>query len=149
VLPVIEYSITVPVPVDVAFLAFQNLDRLLHRGIYEEARWIEGAPWQVGSRIRYVTIKPVPATVGAVVTAISPPRSVDLLNHALGVTAEQHVSFGPDLHGGTRIRMTMALVGKSTELSDAELVQAIEFVTHDALDSIADLCRSNGAAASQ
>ena len=148
VLPVVEYSITVPVPVDAAFRAFQNLDRLLHRGIYEEAVWTEGTPWNVGSRIRYTITQPVRTTVAAVVTAISAPRSVDLLNHALGVTAEQHVSFGPDLHGGTRIRMTMTLVGKSTELSDAELLQAIEFVTHDALDTVAALCRGNNAAAS-
>ena len=148
VLPVVEYSITVPVPVDAAFRAFQNLDRLLHRGIYEEAIWTEGTPWNVGSRIRYTITQPVRTTVAAVVTAISAPRSVDLLNHALGVTAEQHVSFGPDLHGGTRIRMTMTLVGKSTELSDAELLQAIEFVTHDALDTVAALCRGNNAAAS-
>lgn len=148
-LPVVEYSITVPVPVDTAFRAFQNLDRLLHRGIYEEAVWTEGPPWQVGSRVRYTITQPVPTTVAAVVTAISAPRSVHLLNHALGVTAEQHVSFGPDLHGGTRIRMTMTLVGKSTELSDAELLRAIEFVTHDALDSVAVLCRGNSAAASR
>lgn len=148
-LPVVEYSITVPVPVDTAFRAFQNLDRLLHRGIYEEAVWTEGQPWNVGSRIRYTIIQPVPATVAAVVTAISAPRSVHLLNHALGVTAEQHVSFGPDLHGGTRIRMTMTLVGQSTVLSDDELIRAIEFVTHDALDSVAAFCRGNSAAASQ
>jgi len=147
-LPVIEYSITVPVPVDAAFRAFQNLDRLLHRGIYEEAIFTEGIPWQVGSRIRYSILQPLQTTVAAVVTAISPPRSVDLLNHALGVTAEQHVSFGPDLHGGTRIRMTMTLVGRPTDLSEAELLQAVEFVTHDALDSIAAFCQGNSAAAS-
>jgi hypothetical protein len=146
---VVEYSITVPVPVDTAFRAFQNLDRLLHRGIYEEAVWTEGAPWAVGSRLRYTIIQPVAATVAAVVTAISAPRSVHLLNHALGVTAEQHVSFGPDLHGGTRIRMTMTFVGQSTVLSDDELIRAIEFVTHDALDSVVALCRGNSSAASQ
>ena len=102
-LPSVEYSVTVPVPVDVAFHAFQNLDRLLNRGIYEEAAWTEGAPWQVGSRVRYLVVKPVRATISAVVMAISPPRSIDLINHALGVTAEQHISFGPDLKGGTRI----------------------------------------------
>jgi hypothetical protein len=148
-LPVVEYSITVPVAVDRAFRAFQNFDRLLHRGIYEEAVWTEGSPWQVGSRIRYTITQPIPATVAAVVTAISAPRSVHLLNHALGVTAEQYVSFGPDLRGGTRIRMTMTLVGQSTVLSDDDLVRAIEFVTHDALDSVATLCRGDSAAASQ
>lgn len=140
-LPSVDYSVTVPVPVDAAFRGFQTIERLLNRGVYEEAVWTEGQPWQVGSRLRYVIVQPVRATISAVVTAISPPRSVDLLNHALGVTAEQHVSFGPDLKGGTRVRMTMTLVGKSTELSENDLQQAATFVTHDALDSLVEYCR--------
>jgi hypothetical protein len=139
--PGVEYSVTVPVPVDAAFKAFQDLERLLHRGIYNEASWVEGEPWVVGSRIRYVIVKPVAATISAVVTSISPPRAVNLLNHALGVTAEQHVSFGPDLKGGTRIRMAMNLVGKSTELSESAVHDAVTFVVRDALDTITELCR--------
>jgi len=140
-LPRVEYSVTVPVPVDAAFKAFQNLERLLHRGIYNEASWTEGQPWAVGSRIRYVIVKPVATTISAVVTSISPPRAVSLLNHALGITAEQNVSFGPDLKGGTRIRMAMNLVGKSSELSDDAVHDAVTFIVWDALATITDLCR--------
>ena len=147
-LPRVEYSVSVPVPVDVAFQAFQDLERLLHRGIYDEASWIEGVPWQVGSRLRYVIVQPVRATVSAVVTSISPPRAVGLLNHGLGITAEQNVAFGPDLRGGTRIRMTMDFVGTSSELSDSDIQEAITFLTQDALDTIAALCRRRFSSAS-
>ena len=147
-LPRVEYSVSVPVPVDVAFQAFQDLERLLHRGIYDEASWIEGVPWQVGSRLRYVIVQPVRATVSAVVTSISPPRAVGLLNHGLGITAEQNVAFGPDLRGGTRIRMTMAFVGTSSELSESDIQEAITFLTQDALDTIAALCRRRFSSAS-
>jgi hypothetical protein len=140
-LPRVDYSVTVPVPVDAAFKAFQDLERLLHRGIYNEASWTEGKPWEVGSRVRYVIIKPVAATISGVVTSISPPRAVTLLNHALGVTAEELVSFGPDPKGGTRIRMVMNLVGKSPELSESEVHDAVAFIVKDALDTVADLCR--------
>jgi hypothetical protein len=140
-LPRVEYSVTVQVPVDAAFQVFLDLERLLHRGIYDEASWVEGAPWQVGSRVRYVISRPVPATISGVVTSISPPRAVSLLNHALGITTEQNVSFTPDLKGGTRVRMTMDLIGKSPELSDKAVVDAVTFVTRDALDSMAALCR--------
>lgn len=136
-----EYSVTAPVPVDVAFRAFQNFDRLLHRGIYEEVVWVEGEPWKVGSRLRYEVTRPVRASIAAVVTAFSPPRSIDLLNHALGVTAEQHVSFGPDLRGGTRIRATTTLVGKSSELSEVQLQEATAFLIRDALDTLVALCQ--------
>jgi hypothetical protein len=141
VLPDIDYSVSVPVSVDAAFASFQNLDRLLHRGIYDEAAWTEGAPWQPGSRLRYVISKPVRASVSAVVTSIRAPRSIDILNHALGITTEQHVSFGPDLKGGTRIRMTMTMIGKSPELSESEVKEAVTFITHDALDTVVADCR--------
>lgn len=139
--PDVDYAVNVAASVDAAFASFQNLDRLLNRGIYTEAVWTEGAPWQAGSRLRYALVKPVRATITAVVGAISPPRAVTILNHALGITAEQHVSFGPDLKGGTRIRMTMTLVGKSSELSDAEVKQAVTFITRDALDTVVADCQ--------
>jgi hypothetical protein len=140
-LPRVEYSVTVPVSVDAAFQAFQDLERLLHRGIYDAASWVEGVPWQVGSRLRYVVVKPVPATVSAVVTSISPPRAIGLLNHGLGVTAEQNVSFGPDLKGGTRVRVIMEFTGKSSDLSESAVQEAIAFLIHDALDTVVELCR--------
>ena len=147
-LPRVEYSVTVPVPVDAAFQAFQDLERLLHRGIYAEAAWIEGEPWQVGSRLRYAVVHPVRTTISAVVTSSSPPRAISLLNHALGVTAEQNVSFGPDLKGGTRVRMTMDLIGKSTELSESALQDAVTFVVKDALDTMVVLCQRRASSAS-
>jgi hypothetical protein len=146
-LPRVEYSVTVPVPVDAAFQAFQDLERLLHRGIYSEASWVEGKPWQAGSRLRYVIIQPARATVSAVVTSISPPRAISLINHALGVTAEQNVSFGPDLKGGTRVRITMDLVGKSTELSESALHEAVAIIIKDALDTMAARCQRRSSSA--
>jgi hypothetical protein len=126
---------------DDAFAAFLDHERLLHRGIYKEASWIEGEPWQVGSRARYVIIKPVSAIISAVVSSISPPRSIHVLNHGLGVTAEQNVYFAPALNGGTQVRMTVDFVGKSSELTPDQILSAIEFVTKDTLDNLVTLCR--------
>jgi hypothetical protein len=137
------------VAVDEAFRVFQNFDRLLHRGIYEEAAWVEGPPWQVGSRARYVVIHPRHGTVSAVVTSISPPRSVALINHALGVTAEHHVSFGPDLKGGTRIRATLTLAGKSDEMSETELRELVTFLVKDSLDTVVTFCQRHRAGTAQ
>jgi hypothetical protein len=147
-LPRVEYSVSVPVPVDAAFQAFQDLERLLHRGIYDAALWTEGAPWQVRSRLRYIVVRPVRATVSAVVTSINPPHSISLLNHGLGVTAEQNVYFGPDLKGGTRVRMTMDFVGKPSELSESAIHEAATFITKDALDTMATLCQRRASSAS-
>jgi hypothetical protein len=146
-LPRIEYSVVVPVPAVTAFRAFCDQERLLHRGIYEELSWIEGQPWQVGSRIRYVVSKPIQATILAVVTSCDPPRSVGMLNHALGITVEQNVVFVPD-HKGTRVLMTMEFVGKSPDMSETVIHQAITFYTRDALDTMAALCQQRSASSS-
>ncbi len=87
-------------------------------------------------------------TISAVVSSISPPRAISLLNHALGVTAEENVSFGPDLKGGTRVRMTVDLVGTSSELSESTLHEAATFVVKDALDTMAALCQRRASSAS-
>lgn len=146
--PRVEYSITVPVPASTAFMAFQDLDRLLHRGIYEEAVWVEGVPWQVGSRLRYIITQPIQVTVSAVVSSIDPPHTIGLLNHALGITADQHIYFGPDPKGGTRVQVTMELIGKSFDLSETALGEAANFIVKDSLDSMAALCRRRASSAS-
>ena len=147
-LPRIEYSVVVPVSKEVAFRAFQDLERLLHRGIYDEVSWMNGVPWAIGSRVRYIVSKPVQATISAVVTSCEPPNFVALLNHALGVTTEQQVWFASSIRRGTKVRMTMDFVGKPTELSDKEAQEAIAFYTRDALDSMAALCSRWQSAAS-
>jgi polyketide cyclase/dehydrase/lipid transport protein len=147
-LPRTDYSVVVPVSVELAFRAFSDLERLLHREIYEEVSWIEGSSWQVGSRIRYVVTKPVRATISAVVTSYEPPRYVALLNHGMGVTAEQQVIFTGSLHGDTRVRMVMDFVGKSPDLPEDVIQQAITLYTHDALDTMAALCNKWKAASS-
>jgi len=136
-LPPFEYTVTIPVPVDAAFHAFQDLDRLLHRGIYDSASFVEGRPWELGSRLRYAVTKPVQVVISAVVNSLSAPRAIGLLNHALGVTAEQHVTFGPDLKGGTRVRMTLNFMGEPTELPENVVREAIVFLATDALDTLA------------
>lgn len=138
----VEYSVTVPVPVDTAFRTFQSFDRLLGRGIYSDISWTEGQPWQVGSRVRFVLEKPIPATVSAVVSSISPPRAIAFIHHALGITAEEHVTFGPDLRGGTRIRVIFDFLGTSDELSEGAVSDAITFLAKDALDTVVARCKS-------
>jgi hypothetical protein len=148
-LPRIDYSVVVPVSAELAFRAFTDLNRLLNRGIYEQASWTEGTPWKVGSRIRYVVAKPREATIAAVVTACEPAHYVAILNHAMGVTAEQQVSFVESPNAGsTRVRMLVEFVGKSPDLPDNVVHEAITFYTHDALDTMADLCRKWKAASS-
>ena len=136
----VEYSVVVPVPQVLAFRAFCDLNRLLNRGIYAEAVWIQGAPWHEGSRSRYVVMKPVAAVITAVVTTCEPPHGLSILNHGLGITADQHVTFRPSSGQSTTVRMVVEALGTSREISEQEVQRAIEFLAHDALDTIIPSC---------
>jgi hypothetical protein len=135
-LPRIEYSVTARTSPEKLWEAFCDLSRLLNRGLYTEATWTSGEPWQTGSRLRYIMEKPVPATVAAVVTLAEPPHRVSIINHALGITADQLVTFRTAANGLTRVTMTMEFVGESKALAPDAVVQALQLVTRDALDSM-------------
>lgn len=142
-LPRVEYSVTAPASPEQVWLAFSDLTRLLGRGIYSEAVWTEGMPWSVGSRIRYVVLQPVEATVSAVVSLSEPPFKVGLINHALGITAQQLVTFSRVNPNITRVMMTMEFVGESTSPTPIDVTEALRFFTHDALDTMLDRLQAN------
>jgi len=135
-LPRIEYSLTAHAPAEQLWEAFCDLGRLLNRGTYTDATWIEGKPWQVGSRIRYTLEKPIPAVIQSVITSLEPPRRVSIINHALGITADQIVTFNSFPSGATRVTMSIDFVGESKELAPQGVVDAIQLLTRDALDSM-------------
>jgi hypothetical protein len=142
-LPRVEYSVTAPASPEEVWLAFSDLSRLLGRGIYTEAVWTEGPPWQVGSRLRYVVLQPVKATVSAVVSLSEPPLKVGLINHALGITAQQLVTFSRVKPDTTRVIMTMDFVGESMAPTPIDVGAALRFYTHDALDTMLDRLKEN------
>ena len=135
-LPRIEYSVTAQATAEQLWEAFCDLSRLLNRGTYTDAIWTEGVPWQVGSRVSYRLEKPLPALIQSVVTSVEPPRRVSIINHALGITADQIVTFSTFPSGTTRVTMVIEFVGESKELAPEVVMDAINVLTRDALDSM-------------
>jgi hypothetical protein len=135
-LPRIEYSVTARTRPEQLWEAFCDLSRLLNRGIYTDATWIEGKPWQPGSRVRYTLEKPLGAVISSVVTVANPPSRLSIINHSLGITADQIVTFTALPTGNTRVTMTVEFVGQSDVLAPQGVVDTIEFLTRDALDSM-------------
>jgi hypothetical protein len=80
-------------------------------------------------------LHPVQATVAAVVSLSEPPFKVGLINHALGITAQQLVTFSRIKANTTRVIMTMDFVGESTSPTPIDVGAALRFYTHDALDT--------------
>ena len=134
--PRIEYSVSARTSPEQLWEAFCDLTRLLNRGTYTDATWIEGQPWEVGSRVRYTLEKPLAAVILSVITSVDPPRRVSIINHSLGITADQIVTFYAFPSGTTRVTMMIEFVGQSNELAPQAVVDAINFLTRDTLDSM-------------
>jgi len=81
--------------------------------------------------------------VSAVVSLSEPPFKVGLINHALGVTAQQLVTFSQVNPNTTRVMMIMDFVGESTSPMPIDVAEALRFFTHDALDRMLDRLQQN------
>jgi hypothetical protein len=79
--------------------------------VYGDIRWQKGAPWEPGSRLRIEVVRPVKAIVDHVITVCSPPEFVAWIDHALGDTMEQWVTFYDLADGGTRIHTWADITG--------------------------------------
>lgn len=132
----VEYSVTASATPAQLWEAFCDLTRLLGRGIYSEAAFVEGPPWREGSRIRYVVEKPFKATILAAVTLCEPAVKVGLLNHAVGITAQQVVTFTPLKADTTRVSMILDYVGESTAPVPFDVGQTLQFFCEDTLDTM-------------
>lgn len=84
--------------------------------IYGEIRWVSGAPWSVGSRLRIDLVRPVRTTVDHVIIACSPGERVGWIDHAFSNTMEQWVAFQPRAEGGTLVETWAEMVGPAVTL---------------------------------
>jgi polyketide cyclase/dehydrase/lipid transport protein len=108
----VEYSIVTKASAQIAWDLFCDTSKWnLLPNTYGNVRWIEGEPWTPGSRLAFEVLQFGRVQVEQVITSCQPPRRVGWINHALGVTIEQWVTFDPDPGGGTRVSVWADFAG--------------------------------------
>ena len=83
---------------------------------YGDIRWLSGPPWTAGSRLQISLVRPVRTMVDHVITLCAPAEYVAWIDHALGNTMEQWVTFQPQPEGGTRVHTWAEVVGPTTRI---------------------------------
>lgn len=107
-----EYSVTTKAAPEVAWKVFSNWKLWPNfSAAYKEIRWTKGEPWQEGSRLSITARKPIPVTLDHVITMCIPAEKVAWLDHALGTTMEQWVSFESLPDGGTLVHTWAEFTG--------------------------------------
>jgi hypothetical protein len=94
--------------------------------IYGEIRWFAGKPWKVGSRMRINLVRPVKTSVDHVITVSRPEECVAWIDHFLGNTMEQWVSFNRQSDGSTWIHTWAELTGPTSEIAGRQFSEVVK-----------------------
>ena len=106
-----DFQVVLDCPLEIAFPIYLDIPRWCNRNIFGEIRWVQGKPWEEGSRLRIETRFPLRTTVDQVVQHFTPNESVSYLSHVLGITCETRVFFIRVSPDKTAINVGMHLVG--------------------------------------
>ena len=108
--------------------------------VYGRLEWTKGQPWRVGSRLSIEVLRPVHTVIDHVITHCDPAERVGWIDHALGVTIEQWVSFEPKNGSGTLVHVTGEIVGSELDLEGVSLQQFFQDFTREWYEAYREVC---------
>ena len=125
----LEYSAVAQCRPEHCWQVFQNLNEWSGwLDAVGQARWIEGAPWQKGSRFEFHLSQPRPATITPTITDIEIPYKVIWVGKGMGVTGEHAFVFAPQADGTTRITTMQRYSGAATMFAPKHLIGIVQSV---------------------
>jgi len=106
-----QFKVALECPLETAFAVYTDIGRWRNRNVFGDIQWVQGNPWEEGSRLRIETRVPLRSTIDQVVQHFSALESVSYISHVLGITAETRVTFQRISTTQTAIHVGMHLVG--------------------------------------
>jgi hypothetical protein len=85
--------------------------------VYGDIRWSQGKPWTAGSRMRIEIVRPLKVVVDHVITICSPGEQVAWIDHFLGNTMVQWVTFESIPDGRTRVHTWAEITGSTRTIA--------------------------------
>jgi len=135
-----EFQVVLNSPLDTVFAIYVDTDRWRNRNLFGDIRWVQGKPWEEGSRLRIETRSPIHSTIDQVVQHFEPRRSVVYLSHVFGITCETRVTFTPVSDTQTAINVGMQLVGTTSRALGFALEPAITKATKGFFEELKKEC---------
>ncbi len=109
--------------------------------VYGTIEWVQGEPWQVGSRMNIEILQPIRTTIEHVITHCDPGEKVGWIDHALGIVIDQWVTFEPKNGSGTLVKTAGEIVGQELVFAnDVPLEKFMNDFTHHWYDAFAEVC---------
>ena len=131
-----EFQVAVEAPLSTIFSLYSNLEWWRSRSIFSDVRWVQGEPWEEGSRMRLESRTPVKATVDHVILEFNRGESAVYLSHVLGITCETRVKFIARSTTHTTIQVQMQLLGTVSRMLGFALEPVIEKSTRSFFEDL-------------
>ncbi len=111
----LEYSLAAKCRPEHIWKKFEQLDQWAWwNRVITQSKWLEGQPWQKGSRFRMELSRPVSMKFEPVVLGCEPPHKVGWVGKARGIRGEHWFSFEPQPDGTTLMKTWEDFSGPST-----------------------------------
>jgi hypothetical protein len=137
-----DFQIVLNCPLETAFSIYVDTERWRNRNLFGEIRWVQGQPWEEGSRLRIETRSPIRSTVDQVVQHFTPNESVSYLSHVIGITCETRVTFTRTSERQTAVNVVMQLVGTPSRVLGFALAPAITKATRGFFEELQKECEA-------
>ena len=137
-----DFQIVLNCPLEIVFSIYVDTDRWRNRNLFGDIRWVQGKPWEEGSRLRIETRVPIRTSVDQVVQHFTPNESVSYLSHVLGITCETRVIFTVVSARQTAINVVMQLVGTTSRTLGFALEPAITKATKGFFEELRRECEA-------
>jgi hypothetical protein len=144
-----DFQVDLNCPLETVFAIYVDTERWRNRNLFGEIRWVQGKPWDEGSRLRIETRSPIKTTIDQVVQHFKAKESVSYLSHVLGITCETRVTFTPVSPSRTAVNVVMQLVGTASRALDFALAPAITKATKGFFEELRKECESGAAGAAE
>jgi hypothetical protein len=145
-----SFQLVLACPLDKVFAIYTDTDRWRYRNLFGDIRWVQGKPWEEGSRLRVETHTPIRSSIDQVLIKFVPREKVVYLSHVFGITCETSVTFVAAA-GQTAINVEMQLVGTLSRALGFAIEPAIEKATKGFFADLKKECEATprGAAESE
>ena len=137
-----DFQIVVNCPLEKVFSIYQDVEWWSNRNMFGEIRWVQGSPWEVGSRLRIETRHPIRSTIDQVVTAFERKQRVSYISHVMGITCETRVTFIAVSAERTAVNVGMQLVGTLSRALGFAIEPAIEKATREFFADLQKECEA-------
>ena len=137
-----DFQVVLHCPLQTVFSIYVDTEHWCNRNEFGEIRWVQGKPWEVGSRLRVETRVPIRTTVDQVVQHFAPNESVSYLSHALGITCETRVTFTSVSVRETAVNVVVQLAGTASRALDFALAPVIAHATKGFFDELRKDCEA-------